>query len=71
VWDTGVGISPDQQSLVFKEFYKSPSNVGTTDGFGLGLAIVTQLSELLGAEINLRSRRGLGTVVTLQFGQLL
>jgi signal transduction histidine kinase len=71
VWDTGVGISPDQQSLVFNEFYKSPSNVGTTDGFGLGLAIVTQLSELLGAEITLRSRRGLGTVVTLQFGKLL
>jgi signal transduction histidine kinase len=71
VWDTGVGISPDQQSLVFKEFYKSPSNIGTTDGFGLGLAIVTQLTELLGAEITLRSRRGLGTVVTLQFGKLL
>jgi len=71
VWDTGVGISPDQQNLVFKEFYKSPSNVGTTDGFGLGLAIVTQLSELLGAEIKLRSRRGLGTVVTLQFGKLI
>lgn len=71
VWDTGVGIAPDQQSLVFKEFYKSPSNVGTTDGFGLGLAIVTQLSELIGAEISLRSRRGRGTVVSLQLGHLI
>jgi signal transduction histidine kinase len=71
VWDTGVGIAPDQQSLVFKEFYKSPSNVGTTDGFGLGLAIVTQLSELIGAEISLRSRRGRGTVVSLQLGKLI
>jgi signal transduction histidine kinase len=70
VWDTGVGISPDQQSLVFKEFYKSPSNSGTSDGFGLGLAIVTQLADLIGAELTLKSRRGRGTVVSLQLGQI-
>jgi signal transduction histidine kinase len=67
VWDTGVGISEDQQSLVFKEFYKSPSNLGTTDGFGLGLAIVTQLSELLGCGLSMKSRPGRGTVVAIQF----
>jgi signal transduction histidine kinase len=66
VWDTGVGISPDQQGLVFKEFYKSPSNAGTSDGFGLGLAIVEQLADLIGAELTLRSRRGLGTVVSVK-----
>jgi signal transduction histidine kinase len=71
VWDTGVGISPDQQSLVFKEFYKSPSNAGTSDGFGLGLAIVTQLVDLIGAKLTLRSRRGLGTVVSLQLGHII
>jgi signal transduction histidine kinase len=69
VWDTGIGISPDQQTQVFKEFYKSPSNTGTTDGFGLGLAIVTQLSELIGAKLTLRSRRGRGTVVSVEIGQ--
>ncbi len=71
VWDTGVGISPDQQSLVFKEFYKSPSNAGTSDGFGLGLAIVTQLADLIGAELTLRSRRGRGTMVSVQLGQII
>ena len=71
VWDTGVGITPDQQSLVFREFYKSPSNKGTTDGFGLGLAIVTQLSQLIGAEVSLRSRPAKGTVVSLQLGKLI
>ncbi len=71
VWDTGVGITPDQQSLVFKEFYKSPSNKGTTDGFGLGLAIVTQLAELIGAEVSLRSRPDKGTVVSLHLGKLI
>ena len=71
VWDTGVGITPDQQNLVFKEFYKSPSNKGTTDGFGLGLAIVTQLAELIGAEVSLHSRPDKGTVVSLHLGKLI
>jgi signal transduction histidine kinase len=68
VWDTGIGISADQHSLVFKEFYKSPSNAGTSDGFGLGLAIVAQLADLIGAELKLRSRPGHGTVVSIQLG---
>jgi signal transduction histidine kinase len=71
VWDTGVGISHDQQSLVFKEFYKSPSNPGTTDGFGLGLAIVAQLADLIGAGLALNSRRGRGTVVSVQLGKII
>ena len=70
VWDTGVGIAPEQQGLVFKEFYKGTANVGTTDGFGLGLAIVTQLSDLLGYELLLKSRPGRGTVMTIQLGHL-
>ncbi len=70
VWDTGVGIADDQQGLVFKEFYKSPSNIGTTDGFGLGLAIVAQLAELIGAGLKLKSRIGRGTVVSVQLGRM-
>lgn len=66
VWDTGVGIAADQQDLVFREFYKGSSNVGTSDGFGLGLAIVTQLTELLGYGLKMKSRLGLGTVVAIQ-----
>ena len=69
IWDTGIGISPDQQSLVFKEFYKSQANPGTSEGFGLGLAIVTHLVDLIGAELTLKSRRGRGTVVSIQLGK--
>ena len=71
VWDTGVGIPPDEQNLVFKEFYKSTSNKGTTDGFGLGLTIVKQLAELIGAEVSLHSRPDKGTVVSLHLGKLI
>lgn len=65
VWDTGVGIAPEQQHLVFREFYKGSANVGTSDGFGLGLAIVTQLTELLGYELTMKSRLGRGTMISI------
>ncbi len=61
VWDTGIGISPDQQSRIFGEFYKVPS-AGTEEGFGLGLAIVHRLAGLLSYSVSVRSRPGRGSV---------
>ena len=69
VWDTGVGIAPEQQELVFREFYKASANNGTSDGFGLGLAIVTQLTELLGYDLAMKSCPGRGTSVSVQLRQ--
>jgi signal transduction histidine kinase len=66
VWDTGIGISPSMQKAVFSEFYKNPENTGTSDGFGLGLAIVAQLCVLLGHKLTMKSRRGHGTVVSIR-----
>lgn len=70
VWDTGLGISPDKQQAVFSEFYKNPENAGTTDGFGLGLAIVAQLCDLLGHKLTMKSRRGRGTVVSVRLSDV-
>ncbi|MEQ1534894.1 MAG: HAMP domain-containing sensor histidine kinase [Burkholderiaceae bacterium] len=66
VWDTGVGIPLDQQEAVFKEFYKSPSHSGTSDGFGLGLSIVARLCEPLDYKFALRSRIGRGSVFCIE-----
>ena len=66
VWDTGVGISPAMQHAVFTEFYKNPENKGTSEGFGLGLSIVSQLCVLLGHKLTMKSRRGHGTVVSIR-----
>ncbi len=61
VWDTGVGIDAEHQEAIFQEFYRVPSQ-GTDDGFGLGLAIVSRLSEVLGLRVGVRSTIGRGSV---------
>ena len=66
VWDTGVGIAPEHQDEVFREFFKVPVHHGTEDGFGLGLAIVSRLTTILGHRLSLRSRPGRGTVFRLE-----
>ncbi len=67
IWDTGIGIAPEQTDKVFDEFYQ----VGNPErdrrkGLGLGLSIVRRLAELLGHTLTLRSRQGHGTVFTLE-----
>ncbi|WP_062482117.1 surface-behavior sensor histidine kinase ShkS, partial [Variovorax boronicumulans] len=62
VWDTGIGIAPEHLRDVFLEFYKVADHAGTSDGFGLGLAIVARLSHVLGHPVSVRSRLGSGSV---------
>lgn len=66
VWDTGVGIPADQQVAVFREFYKSPAHMGTSEGFGLGLSIVARLCEPLGLDFSMHSRLGRGSVFCIE-----
>jgi len=70
VWDTGVGIASDQQEAVFREFYKSPSHSGTSDGFGLGLSIVARLCEPLEFKFSMRSVVGRGSVFCIEIPTL-
>ncbi|MDR2851956.1 MAG: HAMP domain-containing histidine kinase [Burkholderiaceae bacterium] len=64
VWDTGVGIAPEHQNDIFLEFYKVDDGQIESDGesFGLGLAIVSRLSHVLGHPISLCSRVGHGSM---------
>jgi len=66
VRDTGVGIAPYDQGRVFSAFYQArPPGEVTSQGAGLGLAIVSELCELIGARIEVQSAPGYGALFTV------
>jgi two-component system sensor histidine kinase EvgS len=66
VADTGVGISAEQQALVFQPFSQATAERAIRfGGSGLGLSICKQLMTLMGGKIHLSSEEGLGTQVDI------
>ena len=64
--DTGIGLHPNQQEKLFKEFYRTAdSPAAIREGAGLGLAITRKLVEILNGKIELTSSPGKGTVFTI------
>ncbi len=61
VEDTGIGIEEGEVETIFQEFQQGKSAVGQKEGFGLGLAIVRRLADLLGHEIGVTSVLGQGS----------
>ncbi len=64
VVDNGLGIPAADLPLVFQRFYRV-RRPGTVEGSGLGLAIVKHLVRALGGSVQLASREGEGTEVTV------
>jgi len=63
--DFGVGINATDRQHVFERFFRSAKIISTTTGFGVGMALAKQLSDLMGWEIRLREKIDQGTEVEL------
>lgn len=62
--DTGIGIKPGKQQVIFDPFTQASTNTTRKfGGTGLGLSIVKQLIEMFGSEIHLESKPGKGTTI--------
>jgi signal transduction histidine kinase len=65
VSDTGVGIGASDRERVFREFERATDE--DVPGAGLGLAIVRELSRVLGGQIRFDSHEGQGTTFEITF----
>ncbi len=66
VSDTGLGIKPEEQELIFEKFYRAKDKrVGTISGSGLGLALARDVVRQHGGDISVKSEIDRGSTFTI------
>ena len=66
VQDTGCGIAAEHRPRIFDRFYRADAS-RSSEGTGLGLALVKSIADLHGGSVSVESEVGRGTLVTLRF----
>jgi signal transduction histidine kinase len=67
VCDTGIGMTPEQQTKLFAEFTQADSLTARKfGGTGLGLAISRRLARMMGGDVTVTSEPGKGSVFTVR-----
>lgn len=61
VLDTGCGIAPEHQEVIFRQFVRLPSHAQRSMGAGLGLSIVDKINQALNLGLQMSSAPGQGT----------
>ena len=70
VFDTGIGISPENLKIVFTDFEQFDTGANRNiEGTGLGLPITKRLAELMDGTITAESEYGIGSVFTVRIAQ--
>lgn len=68
VADTGIGIEASKLPHIFERFYRADSSRGSSkNGYGLGLAIASQIAQMHEAQISVASKVGKGTTFKVVF----
>jgi signal transduction histidine kinase len=62
--DNGIGMAPEQLARVCERFYRADTS-GKIPGTGLGMSIVKEIVELHRGTVNITSKAGNGTTVTV------
>lgn len=68
VSDTGIGITRDNQKVIFNEFRQVSEGISRNyEGTGLGLTLAKKMTELMEGSVDVKSEIGKGSVFTLSF----
>ena len=66
VHDSGVGLTPEQQSQLFQPFNRLGKEGSGEEGTGIGLVVTKRLMELMGGVIGVESEAGVGSIFWIE-----